>query len=55
MKDREKTKTIIKAAFFVLLIVVVPLILFLTNREFFVQFESIEDILFSRSSRWLSR
>ncbi len=44
MKDREKTKTIIKAAFFVLLIVVVPLILFLTNREFFAQFESIEDV-----------
>ncbi len=44
MKDREKTKTIIKAAFFVLLIVVVPLILFLTNREFFTQFESIEDV-----------
>ena len=44
MKDREKTKTIIKAAFFVLLVVVVPLILFLTNREFFAQFESIEDV-----------
>lgn len=44
MRDREKTKTIIKAAFFVLLIVVVPLILFLTNREFFAQFESIEDV-----------
>ena len=44
MKDREKTKTIIKAAFFVLLIVVVPLILFLTNREFFARFESIDDV-----------
>ena len=44
MKDREKIKTIIKAAFFVLLIVVIPLILFLTNREFFARFESIEDV-----------
>ena len=44
MKDREKTKTIIKAAFFVLLIVVIPLILFLTNREYFARFESIQDV-----------
>lgn len=41
---REKTKTILKAVFFVLLIVVIPLILFLTNREFFSQFESIEEV-----------
>lgn len=41
---REKTKTILKAVFFVLLIVVIPLILFLTNRELFSQFESIEEV-----------
>lgn len=41
---REKTKTILKAVFFVLLIVVIPMILFLTNREFFSQFESIEEV-----------
>lgn len=45
MEDRrEKTKTILKAVFFVLLIVVIPLIIFLTNREFFTQFESIEEV-----------
>ena len=44
MKDREKIKTIVKAVFFVLLIVVIPLVLFLTNREFFARFESIEDV-----------
>ena len=44
MKDREKTKTIIKAAFFVLLIIVIPLVLFLMNREFFAQFSSIDDV-----------
>ena len=43
-KDREKLKTILKAAFLLLIIVIVPLIIYLTNKEFFAQFESIQQV-----------
>lgn len=44
MDNRKKTKTIIKAAIFVLIIIIIPLIVYLTNREFFAQFTSIDDV-----------
>ena len=44
MRDKEKIKTIIKAAFLILLIVVIPLVIYLTNKEFFTQFKSVADV-----------
>ena len=44
MKDRERIKTVIKAAFLVLLVIIIPLVLFLTHKEFFQQFDSIEKV-----------
>ncbi|MBR6472117.1 MAG: TVP38/TMEM64 family protein [Firmicutes bacterium] len=42
--DKEKIKTIAKAIAFVIIVIVIPLVLFLTNREFFGQFRSIADV-----------
>ena len=44
MKDREKIKSILKAASLVLLIVIIPLVIYLTNREFFAQFRNVADV-----------
>ena len=43
-KEREKLKTILKAVAFLVIVVLIPLILFLTHREFFAQIESIEHV-----------
>ena len=44
MKQKKDLKTILKGIAFIIIVVVIPLILFLTNREFFSQFKSIEDV-----------
>ena len=38
---KQRTKTILKAAFLILIVLIIPLVIYLTNREFFSQFESI--------------
>ena len=43
-KDREKLKTIIKALFLVLIVILIPLWVFLTHKDFLMQFESIEQV-----------
>ena len=42
-KNRERQKTILKAVFLLLIVVIIPLLIFLTHREFFSQFESISE------------
>ncbi len=44
MKDKQKTKTILKALALVVIVVIIPLVIYLTNREFFASFKSIEDV-----------
>ena len=44
MKSEENKKVILKGLTFVIIIIVIPLILFLTHREFFTQFRSLEDV-----------
>ncbi len=43
--DNEKIKTILKAVAFIVIVVLVPLALFLTHRDFFAQFESIDHLV----------
>ena len=41
---KDKRKALLKMIVLVTIVVVVPLVIFLTNREFFAQFKSIEDV-----------
>ena len=43
-KDREKLKTLIKALVFLIVVIILPVTVFLTNKEFFMQFESIGEV-----------
>ena len=43
-KNRERQKTILKAVFLLLIVIVIPLTIYLTHRDFFHQFESISEV-----------
>ena len=42
--DKERIKTILKAVAFIVIVVLIPLLVFLTNREFFAQFSNLQDV-----------